>query len=78
MNHYQPLSLNNLETVGNLQKAIAFKEKHYRECREKTEELLKGTGVTGDRWKTIVKAIETGQDPQKVRSIRVATPERHS
>ncbi|MGD1919708.1 MAG: hypothetical protein ACFCAD_12930 [Pleurocapsa sp.] len=38
-----------LETVGNLQKAIAFKQKHYKKCREKTAELLKGTGISGDR-----------------------------
>ncbi|GAB4542685.1 MAG: hypothetical protein Tsb0014_35680 [Pleurocapsa sp.] len=60
----RPLTLNNLETVGNLQKAIAFKEKHYQECREKTKELLKGTGVSCDRWQTIVKAIEAGKDPK--------------
>ncbi|MEM7594873.1 MAG: hypothetical protein AAF383_25820 [Cyanobacteria bacterium P01_A01_bin.83] len=61
---YQPLTLNNLETVGNLQKEIALKQKHYQKCREKTAELLKGTGISGDRWQTIVKAIEVGQDPK--------------
>ena len=61
---YQLLTLNNLEKVGNLQKAIALKQKHYQECREKTEELLEGTGISGDRWQTIVKAIEAGQDPK--------------
>ena len=61
---YQFLTLNSLETVGNLQKAIAFKEKHYKECRERTEELLKGTGISGDRWQAIVKAIEAAEDPK--------------
>ena len=61
---YQPLTLNSLETVSNLQKAIAFKEKHYQECREKTAELLKGTGISGDHWQAIVKAIEAAEDPK--------------
>ena len=61
---YPPLTLNNLEIVGSLQKAIALKEKHYKECREKTAKLLKGTGISGDRWQAIVKAIEAGEEPK--------------
>jgi len=61
---FQLLTLDSLEIVGNLQKAIAFKEKHYQKIREKTEDLLKGTGISGDRWQTIVKAIEAGEEPK--------------
>ena len=61
---YPSLTLSKLEEVGNLQKAIALKEKHYQECREKAEEILKGAGISCDRWITIVKAIEAGEDPQ--------------